>query len=72
MYSPLISRFHSTDIQGTTSIWIPADQQPEPGQKHISIGGSTVPIRNVDVGPVRFEMWAEESRAKGKLPEKSK
>jgi len=50
---------------------MPATQQPEPGEKHISIGGSTVPIRSVDVGPVRFEMWAEESRAKGKLPEKS-
>ena len=44
---------------------MPAAQQPEPGEKHISIGGSTVPIRSVDVGPVRFEMWAEESRAKG-------
>jgi mitotic spindle assembly checkpoint protein MAD2B len=54
----------------TTSPWMPAEQQPEPGQKNISIGGSTVPIRSVDVGPVRFEMWAEESRAKGKLPEK--
>ena len=49
---------------------MPATQQPELGEKHITIGTSTVPIRSVDVGPVRFEMWAEESRAKGKLAEK--
>ena len=47
---------------------MPAENQPPPGQKSIPIGGNTVPIRGVDVGPVRFEMWAEESRAKGKLP----
>jgi hypothetical protein len=50
---------------------MPAAQQPQAGEKHISIGGSTIPIRSVDVGPVRFEMWAEESRAKGKLPERN-
>jgi hypothetical protein len=33
-----------------------------------TVGGNTVPIRAIDVGPVRFEMWAEEARAKGKLP----
>lgn len=50
---------------------MPAAQQPEPGEKHISVGGNTIPIRSVDFGPVQFEMWAEESRAKGKLPERS-
>jgi hypothetical protein len=47
---------------------MPASQQPEQGEKNVSIGGSTFPIRSVDVGPVRFEVWAEESRTKGKLP----
>jgi len=56
------------DEQDTTDPWIPATQQPEPGEKHVSVGGSTLPIRSVDVGPVRFEMWVEESRAKGKVP----
>jgi hypothetical protein len=48
---------------------MPAEQQPSRSEKSISIGANTVPIRSVDVGPVRFEMWAEESRAKGKIPE---
>lgn len=58
-------------MQDTTSPWIPAEQQPPPGEAYMPLGASVVPIRNVDVGPVRFELWAEESRAKGKLPEKS-
>ena len=64
--SVLTSRTELT--KESTSPWMPEERQPLPGEKPISIGGSTVPIRNVDVGPVRFEMWAEEARVKGKLP----
>jgi len=53
----------------STSPWIPAEKQPGPAETISSLGANSVPIRGVDVGPVRFEMWAEESRAKGKLAE---
>ena len=70
---PYVASLYCSEItaneQETTSPWMLAEHQPAPGEKHISMGGNTVPIRNVDVGPVRFEMWAEESRTKGKLPE---
>jgi hypothetical protein len=58
-------------MKESTSPWVPAEYQPPPpGEKPITIAGSTIPIRNVDVGPVRFEMWAEEAKIKGKLPQR--